>query len=335
MATKPPPDTKEMKAVAALLGAMHDMRLDGAKVREAMEWALGFGEAIAAPPVKCLTCGGHGMIGGHSSDGSWDGQFCPDCNVLEQPAPQPRAAELFPGEDRISVPLGLIGAACSAIDRKRDAPRVLAELRRYTFGDLSKAAQPATQAGAAERQKVLAALIDLARIVDRAVEDWGESFADGSSEVRFHKEEADKRDAILDYFDSLPDGPDENVIERGPLKAARIMRAHPTEPSQDATEGFVGYLCCAWGESDRPVAELVRDLESVGSFMVREWLGAADAQDYDGTPTLPRLMTEWQDHDWDNEWSADFEIGGVSVERLHCAVPAARAAKAQGEKGGA
>ena len=68
-------------------------------------------------------------------------------------------------------------------------------------------------------------LLDLARIVDRAVTDWGESFADGSSDVKFHKAEAEARDAILDYFDALPDGPDENVIESGPVKAARILGA--------------------------------------------------------------------------------------------------------------
>lgn len=45
---------------------------------------------------------------------------------------------LFDGEDLVQIPRGLIGAACSAIDKKRDAPAVLAELRRYTAGDLSR-----------------------------------------------------------------------------------------------------------------------------------------------------------------------------------------------------
>lgn len=42
-------------------------------------------------------------------------------------------------DDMVSIPRGLIGAACSAIDKKRDAPKVLAELRRYTTGDLASA----------------------------------------------------------------------------------------------------------------------------------------------------------------------------------------------------
>lgn len=38
------------------------------------------------------------------------------------------------------MPRSLIGAACSVIDRKRDESKLLAELRRYTFGDLSASA---------------------------------------------------------------------------------------------------------------------------------------------------------------------------------------------------
>lgn len=47
-----------------------------------------------------------------------------------------------------AAPHGLIGAACSAIDKKRDGTKVLAELRRYTVGDKS-AALPANVANAA------------------------------------------------------------------------------------------------------------------------------------------------------------------------------------------
>ena len=43
-------------------------------------------------------------------------------------------------DDRILVPRGLLGAACDAINKKRDAPKTLAELRRYAFGYLSSPA---------------------------------------------------------------------------------------------------------------------------------------------------------------------------------------------------
>ncbi|AMM23202.1 hypothetical protein [Variovorax sp. PAMC 28711] len=46
---------------------------------------------------------------------------------------------IFGDEDHVLVPRGLLGAACSAIDKKRDGTKVLAELRRYTTGDLSAA----------------------------------------------------------------------------------------------------------------------------------------------------------------------------------------------------
>jgi len=46
--------------------------------------------------------------------------------------------EAVPSDDgMIRIPRGLVGAACSAIDKKRDAPEVLKKLRRYTTGDLS------------------------------------------------------------------------------------------------------------------------------------------------------------------------------------------------------
>lgn len=54
----------------------------------------------------------------------------------------------FRDEEHVAVPRGLIGAACSAIDKKRDGTKVLAELRRYTVGDKS-AALPANVANAA------------------------------------------------------------------------------------------------------------------------------------------------------------------------------------------
>lgn len=44
------PDTPEMKALAAFLAASFESKLDGAKMREAIEWALGPREVVA-PPV--------------------------------------------------------------------------------------------------------------------------------------------------------------------------------------------------------------------------------------------------------------------------------------------
>lgn len=54
---------------------------------------------------------------------------------------------LFDDEAHVLVPIGLLGAACSAIDKKRDAPKTLAKLRRYTTGDLSSRHVHAPAAG--------------------------------------------------------------------------------------------------------------------------------------------------------------------------------------------
>lgn len=64
--------------------------------------------------------------------------YTPAAAPTTQAAPQP--APIFGDEDHVLVPRGLLGAACSAIEKKRDGVKTLAELRRYTTGDLSKAA---------------------------------------------------------------------------------------------------------------------------------------------------------------------------------------------------
>ena len=46
--------------------------------------------------------------------------------------------ECFPGEPKVAVPQGLIGAACFAIRNKRDGGKVLEQLRRYSVGDRSQ-----------------------------------------------------------------------------------------------------------------------------------------------------------------------------------------------------
>ena len=54
---------------------------------------------------------------------------------------------MFDEGDDVLIPRGLIGAACGVIERGMDAPKTLAELRRYTFGDLSAAAPAAERQG--------------------------------------------------------------------------------------------------------------------------------------------------------------------------------------------
>ena len=55
---------------------------------------------------------------------------------------QAQPDECFPGEPKVAVPQGLIGAACFAIRNKRDGGKVLEQLRRYSVGDRSQPLAP-------------------------------------------------------------------------------------------------------------------------------------------------------------------------------------------------
>ena len=114
---------------------------------------------------------------------------------------------------------------------------------RSDWAAMLAAAPQAPAAPSAVATQVIENLLQLARIVNTAVEDWGESFEDGSSEVTFHKEEADKLEEILEFFDSLPDAPpEEGVILSGPSRAARVLRAMaaPAAPVVDAGGQVLG-----------------------------------------------------------------------------------------------
>lgn len=79
------------------------------------------------------------------------------------------------------------------------------------------------------------------------------------------------------------------------------------------------FLCRAWGESDFPAAELVPDWAGVRAFMVREWTGSEEATADDGTNYLDELKEEFDAHEEDQRggpYEIEFEIGGVSVERV-------------------
>lgn len=94
------------------------------------------------------------------------------------------------------------------------------------------------------------------------------------------------------------------------------------------------YLCKAWGETDLPIAAIVNGLDGVRAFLVEVWLGDADAVDHAGEKTLPSVMDEMQG-DWEREgeaweWSCEFEIGGISVQKVGRSDPEA----ATGQKHG-
>lgn len=61
------------------------------------------------------------------------------CTKPGEPLKAAPGPVVFGDEEHVAVPRGLIGAACSAIEHKREGTNTLAELRRYTFGDKSAA----------------------------------------------------------------------------------------------------------------------------------------------------------------------------------------------------
>lgn len=107
---------------------------------------------------------------------------------------------------------------------------------RYDEIEAFAAAAPqAPAAPSAIATQVIDSLLSMARIVNVAVEDWGETKEDDSLHVIFHKEQADKLEEILDFFDTLPDAsPEEGVILSGPSRAARVLLRAMAAPAVDA-----------------------------------------------------------------------------------------------------
>lgn len=91
------------------------------------------------------------------------------------PAGTVASPAIFGDEDHVLVPRMLLSAACSAIDKKRDGTKTLAELRRYTTGDLSAAAPAADVLDAADRE-----FLAIGRAIQRAA---GELPADGEIRI--------------------------------------------------------------------------------------------------------------------------------------------------------
>ncbi len=102
------------------------------------------------------------------------------------------------------------------------------------------------------------------------------------------------------------------------LAAGTIVYPHPPAAQKPLTVAD-GFLCRAWGETELTAAELVSDWDGVRRFMVREWLGSEDATNHSGVNSLDLLKADFDEHEEDKRGgplSYEFEIGGVSVERV-------------------
>ena len=91
------------------------------------------------------------------------------------------------------------------------------------------------------------------------------------------------------------------------------------EALHDAVATHQAYLCKAWGETDLPSASIVNSLRAARSFLIAEWLGA-ECEEAD--EAIEQMQQCWLD---EREWALEFEIGGISVERVFEAALAAGA----------
>lgn len=74
----------------------------------------------------------------------------------------------------------------------------------------------------------------------------------------------------------------------------------------------VQWLCYAWGESDKPVAQVVRSREQVKQFLIDHWFGEDSEELFATMADFDAPV--WEDEGDKLEWQ--FEIGGVSIERV-------------------
>ncbi|KEH14656.1 hypothetical protein GY15_04305 [Delftia sp. 670] len=152
-------------------------------------------------------------------------------------------------------------------------PEFRSELEKIVAEESARhaAAPQAPAAPSAMATQVIENLLQLARIVNTAVEDWGETKEDNTLHVIFHKEQADKLEEILDFLDSLPDAPpEEGVILSGPSRAARVLRAQATPAAPvGLPSGWVPCILTHDGQHPEEVAygpQIMMD-------RLKKWLG--------------------------------------------------------------
>ncbi len=144
-------------------------------------------------------------------------------------APQPSdnlqqasTAQVEPMEDPVTVPRGLLGAACYAIERKKDAPTVLAKLREFTTG--ARSGYRATPAQATPEGADLPPMKGIIESID------GEEFrklADAYHCVNKQEDVEPTYDALFQYIDK--------EIERQAIAYARAALAAQQNSSSNSS----------------------------------------------------------------------------------------------------
>lgn len=132
-----PVERQALEGLCAVAAAAHhvadDSPYDGSTVAVESGDMEALGQAL--DKLEGLPDDQPGYLMGPASKAEWALRRLLD---VASPLEAPEAPAAKPG-GMITVPFDLVAAACSAIDKKRDAPKILAELHRYTTGDRSRA----------------------------------------------------------------------------------------------------------------------------------------------------------------------------------------------------
>lgn len=202
-------------------------------------------------------------------------------------------------DDMVLVRRDMVSAACHAISNQKEAHKVLTYLRAVAMSDASNAAtgQP----------------VAWRREWDGDQSDYG---------IWVYVDSEDAKDSVGPW-QPLYAAPAAPASEPFSIDGSDYDDVEPEPASEPAGDM---YLCKAWGETDLPAAAIVTGMYGVRAFLISEWLGSADATQDDGTNSLDEAMEDMQEQ-WDREgeaweWSAEFEIGGISVQKIGCAAPA-------------
>ncbi|MCK1826001.1 hypothetical protein MX655_10660 [Pseudomonas aeruginosa] len=130
---------------------------------------------------------------------------------------------VYDSDELVAVPRGLLGAACHAIDKKRDAPRTIAKLREYARGLPAPVAQ-AQQLNDLDKQcrDDVARALGLRPNQERGFA-WSYLLASIKSCVKASGDSAQAQHSVPDVCDSK----EQNAFEEWASKEGMNMECHP------------------------------------------------------------------------------------------------------------
>ena len=207
---------------------------------------------------------------------------------LEQPTePAPSLTKI---EDPVTVPRGLLGAACRAIAHKDDAPNTLEQLRQYTVGNLSpsmtgKAARSLDKAWSLFCSEIGEDKSPYPGMIGAFEAHYGQSFKDkdwrNEASVWAQAWSAATRAALLQST-ALPDHPERHLD----MVVALAQQELPQKERPDFMAGYDAGMADAkrMAQQGEPVAYMAKNKNGGTESLIRarllEQIGRSDDHDY-------------------------------------------------------